>query len=199
MPTRRSRPRSPASRTARRSATSGVTGSAGPSTHRHADEPRQRQPLRDHRRPRHAGGRQLRLQLRRRAARVAKATLTVTADDQSRLYGDANPTLDGHVHRLQERRDTRHKRRHGRANALHHRRRRRVRSAAVPTRSRRPSARSCVGNYDFSFVAGQLDVTKATLTVTADDQSRTLRRRQPDASRPRSPASRTARRLPPAA
>ena len=140
---------------------------------RDADQPGRRQPLRDHRGLGHA---------RRRATTpstssparldVTKATLTVTADDQTRDYGDANPTLHRLVHRLQERRDARHQRRHRLAQPLHARRRRPARSAAAPTRSRRPSARWRPATTTSRFVDGQLDVTKATLTVTADDQSR---------------------------
>ena len=47
------------------------------------------------------------------------------------------------------------------------------------------------GNYTFSFVVGDLDVTKATLIVTADDQSRIYGDANPS-SRPATPASRTA-------
>ena len=52
------------------------------------------------------------------------------------------------------------------------------------------------GNYAFTFVAGLLDVTKATLIVTADDQTRIYGDANPS-SRPATPASRMARRLPP--
>ena len=46
-------------------------------------------------------------------------------------------------------------------------------------RSPAPSAACCSGNYSFTFVAGELTITKATLTVTANDKTRDVRRGQP--------------------
>ena len=98
---------------------------------------------------------------------VTTATLMVTADDQSKLYGDANPALSalfsGFVNG-----DT--------ASVL----------SGAPTLTTSATASSAVGtytitatagslaaaNYSFSFVAGTLTVGKAHLTVTADDQSK---------------------------
>ena len=51
--------------------------------------------------------------------------------------------------------------------------------ASGPIRSRR-AARSSA-NYTFSYVSGTLTVTKAPLTVTADDQTQDLRRGEPGA------------------
>lgn len=98
---------------------------------------------------------------------VTKATLTVTADNKSRTYGAANPTLtqtySGFVN---------------------------SETAAVltgaPTLSTTATVSSSVGNYaitpvagtlaatnyQFAFVNGTLTVTKATLTITADNMSR---------------------------
>ena len=98
---------------------------------------------------------------------VTNATLTVTADDQSRLYGDANPTLSASFSGFVNG-DT--------ASVL----------SGAPTLTTSATASSAVGtytitatagslaaaNYSFSFVAGTLTVGKAHLTVTADDQSK---------------------------
>ena len=102
---------------------------------------------------------------------VTKATLTVTADDKSREYGDANPTFTRELRRLQERRDAGDswcdglaepdddggcdERGGGSPYAI---------TAALGTLAS--------GNYSFSFVDGNLTITKATLTVTADNMSR---------------------------
>ena len=97
---------------------------------------------------------------------VDKATLSVTADDQSKTYGDANPALtvsysgfvgsDG-------------------ASAL----------TTAPTASTTATTTSGAGtyaitasggvsdNYTFSYTDGTLTVDKATLSVIADDQSKT--------------------------
>src|SRR2546425_306578 len=98
---------------------------------------------------------------------VNKATLTVTADNQSKAYGAANPSLtysfSGFVNG-----DT--------ASAV----------SGTPTLSTTATNSSAVGsypititagtlaavNYNFSLVNGTLTVNKATLTVTADNQSK---------------------------
>ncbi len=97
---------------------------------------------------------------------VNQATLTVTADDQSKVYGDANPTLtitySGFVNGEDE-----------------------TVLTTAPTASTTANATSSVGtyaitasggvddNYTFSYTDGTLTVNQATLTVTADDQSKT--------------------------
>jgi hypothetical protein len=96
---------------------------------------------------------------------VTKATLTATADNKSRLYGDPNPALTITYTGFKN-----------------------SETAAVidtlPTASTTAVLTSNVGtypitpaggtdnNYTFSFVNGTLTVTKATLTATADNKSR---------------------------
>ena len=98
---------------------------------------------------------------------VTNATLRVTADDQSRLYGDANPALSASFSGFVN----------GETASV---------VSGAPTLTTSATASSAVGsyaitasagslaaaNYSFSFVAGTLTVTPATLTVTADDHSK---------------------------
>uniref|UniRef100_UPI003BF851D9 tandem-95 repeat protein n=1 Tax=Rubrolithibacter danxiaensis TaxID=3390805 RepID=UPI003BF851D9 len=97
---------------------------------------------------------------------IGKATLAVTADDQSRTYGSANPALtvsySGFVNG-----DT--------ATDL----------TTPPTATTAATTGSAAGtyaitaaggvssNYDFTYTAGTLTIGKATLAVTAEDKSRT--------------------------
>ena len=119
---------------------------------------------------------------------VTKATLVVTADDQSRNYGDGNPGLTSFSGFKNG--ETRHQWRNGAT----------LSTSVTPTSSVSGSpyvitsaiGTLASGNYTFSFVVGDLNVTKATLTVTADDQSRFYGDANPS-SRPGSPDSRTAR------
>jgi phosphotransferase system IIA component len=108
---------------------------------------------------------------------VNKATLTVTADDKTRVYGDANPTLTyviaGYVNS---------------ENAT---------SAGItgtPTISTTATAASNVNsytitsaandlaaaNYQFSYVDGTLTVNRRPVTVTADNQTRVYGDTNPD-------------------
>ncbi len=98
---------------------------------------------------------------------VTKAELTVTADDQTKVYGDANPTLtfqySGFMNGDDEEDIT-----------------------TEPVASTTVSETSSVNvytdditlaggddeNYSFTYVAGDFGVTKATLTVTADDKTK---------------------------
>ncbi|MFQ6603639.1 beta strand repeat-containing protein, partial [Flavobacterium sp. C3NV] len=96
---------------------------------------------------------------------ITKAVLTITADDKTKIYGSANPTLtasySGFVNG-----DT--------ASSL----------ATPPTISTTALDASPVGtytitasgavsdNYDFTYVNGNLTITKALLTITADDQTK---------------------------
>jgi uncharacterized protein YjbI with pentapeptide repeats len=96
---------------------------------------------------------------------VNKATLTATADDKSRVYGDANPALSVSYSGLKNG-DT--------ATVID----------AAPVASTAATAASNVGsyaialaggtdnNYTITPVAGNLAVSKATLTATANDKSR---------------------------
>lgn len=97
---------------------------------------------------------------------ITKALLTVTANNQSRPYGEANPTLtlnySGFVNSETP------------ANLV-----------TAPTAATLAGLTTNVGtypitvdggvsgNYDFSYVAGTLAITKATLVATANNQTRT--------------------------
>ncbi|WP_162343502.1 MBG domain-containing protein, partial [Cyclobacterium salsum] len=94
---------------------------------------------------------------------VTKAALTITADDKSKVYGDANPSLTFSYTGLVNG-DTE--------------------VSEEPGISTTATASSNVGtypivltggsdaNYDISLVAGELEVTQAALTITADDKSK---------------------------
>src|SRR5204863_404962 len=100
---------------------------------------------------------------------ITKATLTVTADPKSRPYGAANPTLtagysgskNGETYLTSDVLGS---------PALN--------TSAVATSPVGPYTITAAlgtlssGNYSFTFVNGTLTVTKAVLTVTADDKSR---------------------------
>ncbi len=97
---------------------------------------------------------------------VNKATLTVTADDQSKTYGESNPALSITYSGFQNGDD---------ATIL----------TTVPTATTSADATSGAGtyaitasggvadNYSFSYMDGTLTVNQATLSVTADNQSKT--------------------------
>ena len=99
---------------------------------------------------------------------VTPAALTITADNQTKVYGAALPTLTGQLHRLRQRRHLGqpdhpahadhdgHRQQPCRGQPLHHHRQRR---ASMPTT---PSP----------YVAGTLTVTPAALTITADNQTK---------------------------
>jgi hypothetical protein len=100
---------------------------------------------------------------------VAKATLTVTVDNQSRVYGAPNPTFTASYSGFVNGDD---------ATII----------SGAPQFSTAATATSSVSgspylitgalgslsaaNYSFNFASGSLTVTKATLTVTAEDKSR---------------------------
>ncbi len=100
------------------------------------------------------------------AMTVNKATLTVTANNQTKIYGSTNPTLtitySGFVN--------------GDSQAS---------LTTQPTATTTATTASNVGsytitpaggvsaNYSFTYVTGSLTVTKATLTVTANNQTKT--------------------------
>ena len=101
---------------------------------------------------------------------ITKATLTVTADDKSRVYGYANPTFTASYSGFKngELLNT-----SGVTGAPS------LTTTATPTSPvRHPytimaaAGTLSAGNYSFSFVDGTLTITKATLTVTANDASR---------------------------
>ncbi|WP_422004329.1 MBG domain-containing protein [Roseivirga pacifica] len=103
---------------------------------------------------------------------IDKATLTATADDKSKVYGEANPELTisytGFVNGDTEG------------------------DITAPTISTTADATSGVGNYDITLTGGLADnyslitnngsltIAKATLTVTADDKSKTYGEANPE-------------------
>src|SRR5205814_339850 len=97
---------------------------------------------------------------------LTKAPLTVTAEDTTREYGDANPAFTHHISGFkngeQESDLT------GPPDCVS------IASATSPVPG--PYAITCSGaasgNYDFSYEAGQLTLTKAPLIVTAEDAAR---------------------------
>jgi hypothetical protein len=100
---------------------------------------------------------------------ITKATLTVTADNKTRDYGDANPTFTASF--------TGFKSSQNLATSG---------ATGAPALTTTASASSDVGTYDitaavgtlaatnytFAFANGTLTITKATLTVTADNKTR---------------------------
>src|SRR5207244_1944585 len=102
---------------------------------------------------------------------VNKATLEVTANDKSRIYGDVNPGFDATISAFKNGETLATSGVTGAASCS---------SAAAPTSpvSGSPYAISCAlgtlaaANYDFTYVTGHLTVTVAHLTVTAQNKSR---------------------------
>jgi hypothetical protein len=101
---------------------------------------------------------------------ITKATLTVTADDKSREYGDANPTFTASYNGFKNGETLASSGVTGDpslttlANA----------TSPVPGPYTITAANGTLtsGNYDFAFVNGNLNITKASLTVTPADASR---------------------------
>ncbi|MDW3192959.1 MAG: MBG domain-containing protein [Cytophagales bacterium] len=97
---------------------------------------------------------------------VNQATLSVTAEDQSKTYGAANPALTVTYSGFQNGDDE-------------------TSLSTAPTAATTAEATSAVGtyaitasggvadNYAFSYTDGTLTINQATLSVTADDQSKT--------------------------
>src|SRR5205814_729991 len=100
---------------------------------------------------------------------VSKATLTVTADDKSRPYGDADPTFTASYGGFKNGETLATSGVTGGPNCT---------TAATQTSGVGAYTITCsvgslsAGNYTFNFAAGTLTVNRATLTVTADGQSR---------------------------
>src|ERR671936_557308 len=102
---------------------------------------------------------------------VTPATLTVTADDKSREYGDANPAFTASYAGFKNGETLATSGVTGSPSLT---------TAAVATSPVSGSPYTiaaalgslAAGNYSFSFANGSLSVTKATLTVSADNKSR---------------------------
>ncbi|MFO0900288.1 MAG: MBG domain-containing protein [Pirellulales bacterium] len=98
---------------------------------------------------------------------MTHATLLVTADDQSREYGEANPALTATITGFKNSEVLATSGVTGAPN---------LSTAADPSSPVGDYPITAGGtlaasNYSFSFAAGNLAVTKAALLVTADDQS----------------------------
>ncbi|MFO0900287.1 MAG: MBG domain-containing protein [Pirellulales bacterium] len=110
---------------------------------------------------------------------VTQATLLVTADDQSREYGDANPTLTATITGFKNSETLATSGVTGSPD---------LSSAADPSSPvgdypiNAALGTLAASNYSFTFAAGNLEVTHATLLVTRRSEPR-VRRRQPDAHR----------------
>src|SRR5439155_1503622 len=102
---------------------------------------------------------------------VGKATLTVTADNKARLYGDPNPPFTASYSGFKNSETLATSGVTGSPSLT---------TTATATSSVASSPYPITaglgtlgaGNYSFSFVNGSLAVTKATLVVTADNKSR---------------------------
>lgn len=93
---------------------------------------------------------------------ITKASLSVTADDKSRVYGDANPTLTGIVTGIVREDDI---------TAIYATTA--SEGSAVGTYAIVPELKgTALSNYDVSTTNGTLTVTEAILTITAADASR---------------------------
>ncbi len=103
-------------------------------------------------------------------ADITKATLTVTADDASRTYGDANPTFTATISGFVNDEDLSTSGVTGNADLSTTADQSSDVGAYTITASLGGLA---AGNYDFSFADGTLTVNKATLTVTADTPTKT--------------------------
>src|SRR6185312_13295971 len=96
---------------------------------------------------------------------VTKAPLTVKADDQTRTYGDANPSLTGTVTGIKNGDDLLDSYTTG-ADAASG-----VGTYAISAHvAAGPGAN--LGNYDVRLIDGTLTVAKAPLTVRADNQTK---------------------------
>ncbi|WP_304437900.1 MBG domain-containing protein, partial [Terrabacter sp. Root181] len=96
---------------------------------------------------------------------ITKAPLTITADDKTRTYGDANPTFTGSILGLKNGDGITASYTTG-ATAL----------TGVGTYAIVPTAvdstPATLANYQVTLVDGTLSITKAALTVTADDKTK---------------------------
>ena len=96
---------------------------------------------------------------------ITKATLTATADNKTRIYGEANPALTITYTGFKNGED----------------------ASVIDTQGVATTGANLLsnignhtisaggasdGNYDFTYVAGNLEITRATITVTADNKTR---------------------------
>src|SRR5947208_1885914 len=104
---------------------------------------------------------------------ILKATLEVTANDKSRIYGDVNPGFDATITAFKNGETLATSGVTGTASCSSG-------ATATSSVSGSPYAITCAlgtlgaGNYMFHFNSGQLTITKAALTVMADNKSKLL-------------------------
>src|SRR5205807_569843 len=98
---------------------------------------------------------------------VTKAVLTVTADDKSRQYGDANPAFDATISGFKNGEN---------ADSLTTEPALATTATSSSHAAGNPYAIVASGavdaNYTISYVDGSLTVTPVALTITADDQTK---------------------------
>jgi predicted secreted protein len=97
---------------------------------------------------------------------VTRRELVVTADDKSKVYGDANPALTGKITGVQN----------GDVVTADYSTTATGSSGVgqYPIKGAAQGTAAVLANYDVRLVDGTLSVTKARLTLTADDQSKIL-------------------------
>ena len=89
---------------------------------------------------------------------ISKATATVTANAQTKVYGESDPTLTVSVSGLQN----------GDAASVISYTVSRTDGETVGTYAITPAGETVQGNYNVTYVPSELTITKATATVTAD-------------------------------
>ena len=94
---------------------------------------------------------------------ITRATATVTADNKSKVYGENDPTLTATVTGLQNGDDA----------TVITSTQTRTEGQAVGTYTITPSGKTEQGNYNVTYVTGTMTITRAPLTVTAVNDSKT--------------------------
>ncbi|MBQ6214025.1 MAG: InlB B-repeat-containing protein [Oscillospiraceae bacterium] len=93
---------------------------------------------------------------------ITKATVTVTAENKTKVYGDADPELTATVTGLKN----------GDAASVISYTLSRAEGEDVGTYAITPAGEAVQGNYNVTYVPGTLEITKATVTVTAEDKTK---------------------------
>ncbi|MBQ6412703.1 MAG: hypothetical protein IJI19_04415, partial [Ruminococcus sp.] len=100
---------------------------------------------------------------------IAKAGLTITADDKTKIYGDPDPKLTATVKTLI-----------GDDTIEYELSREEGEDVGEYTIFVTPLTKRAASNYDITYVNGKFTITKAPLTVTADDKTKTYGDPDPD-------------------
>ncbi|MBR3201431.1 MAG: InlB B-repeat-containing protein, partial [Mogibacterium sp.] len=103
---------------------------------------------------------------------ITKATVTVTADNKTKTYGDADPELTATVTGLKN----------GDAESVISYTLSREKGENVGEYTITPAGDAVQGNYDVQYVTGKLTITKATATVTAGNKTKTYGDADPELS-----------------